>query len=282
MTLPAQPNPDQVEARMLAGEITASFGQLVEMYKRHLHYSHEDAIQRLNETNDQRMQSALECAPSQVEWPDLHAIANKDEARAQQRWAEIKEAALDELASGGRAARSMVPYHESPWQRAKACALFTELASEWQPRNGVERQLIYMMAQAQAAYMHWLETLNTYANQESVCDSRRKREESQWQARRQRDADAMEQAAAMADRFNKIFLRTLRALRDLRRQSPPVILQSGGQLNVAQQQVNVAGQGQRSLWSCPSKHLQQEVIAPATTTPLHGDAVLARMLLQQR
>lgn len=44
----------------------------------------------------------------------------------------------------------------------------------------------------------------------------------------------------------------------------------------------VARQGQRSLWSCPSKHLQQKVVAPAAATPLHGDAVLARMLLQQR
>ena len=43
----------------------------------------------------------------------------------------------------------------------------------------------------------------------------------------------------MVDRFNKIFLRTLRQLRDLRRYSRPVIVQNAGQVNVGGQQVNV-------------------------------------------
>jgi hypothetical protein len=47
----------------------------------------------------------------------------------------------------------------------------------------------------------------------------------------------------MVDRFNRIFLRTLRALCDLRRNGPKVIVKRGGQLNVADQQVNVAGRG---------------------------------------
>ena len=60
------------------------------------------------------------------------------------------------------------------------------------------------------------------------------------------DAEALEQAGAMVDRFNRILLRTLRALRDLRRYSGPVIVQNGGQLNVANQQVNVRQ-------ACPEK-----------------------------
>ena len=50
---------------------------------------------------------------------------------------------------------------------------------------------------------------------------------------------AMDQSAAMADRFHRIFMRTLRALRDLRRYSPLVIVQNAGQVNVGGQQVNV-------------------------------------------
>lgn len=41
-------------------------------------------------------------------------------------------------------------------------------------------------------------------------------------------------------------------------------------------------QGQRPLWCNPSKDLQQEVVAPAAATSLHGDAILAWMLLEQR
>ena len=55
------------------------------------------------------------------------------------------------------------------------------------------------------------------------------------------DAEAIEQAMAMGDRFNRIFLRTLRALRDLRRYAPTVVVQNAGQVNVGGQQVNVAG-----------------------------------------
>ena len=49
----------------------------------------------------------------------------------------------------------------------------------------------------------------------------------------------------MVERFNGIFLRTLKALRDLRRQVPGVVVQNAGSINVGQQQLNVsAGHGQ--------------------------------------
>ena len=48
----------------------------------------------------------------------------------------------------------------------------------------------------------------------------------------------------MAERFNGMFLRTLKALRDLRRQVPGVVVQNAGSINVGQQQLNVsAGNG---------------------------------------
>jgi uncharacterized protein YggE len=53
-------------------------------------------------------------------------------------------------------------------------------------------------------------------------------------------ADAIDQAHRLADGYNRQFLRVLRQLRDLRRYAPPVIVNNGGQVNVANQQVNVA------------------------------------------
>jgi hypothetical protein len=44
----------------------------------------------------------------------------------------------------------------------------------------------------------------------------------------------------MVERFNTMFLRTLKALRDLRRQVPGVVVQTAGQVNIGGQQVNVA------------------------------------------
>jgi hypothetical protein len=74
---------------------------------------------------------------------------------------------------------------------------------------------------------------------ESVTNSRRREEEARWVPPRQSDADPLEQSAAMMERFNRIFLRTLRALCEMRGHSSPVIVQNGGQMNVAQQQVNL-------------------------------------------
>ena len=61
-----------------------------------------------------------------------------------------------------------------------------------------------------------------------------------WLPERQSDAEAMEMSAGMVDRFNKLYIRTLRALRDLRRMSPNITVQNAGQVNVGSQQVNVA------------------------------------------
>ena len=49
----------------------------------------------------------------------------------------------------------------------------------------------------------------------------------------------MELAATMADRFQKMFVRALRALRDLRRYAPTVVVQHAQQVNLGQQQLNV-------------------------------------------
>ena len=66
-------------------------------------------------------------------------------------------------------------------------------------------------------------------------------EDPPWTPPRVSDVEAIEQAAAMMDRFNKIFLRSLRALRDLRRYCRLVIVQNARQVNVGGQHVNVAG-----------------------------------------
>ena len=45
----------------------------------------------------------------------------------------------------------------------------------------------------------------------------------------------------MVDRFDRMFMRALRQLRDLRRYMPTVVVQRAEQVNVGQQQLNVAG-----------------------------------------
>ena len=234
-TTPAAPS----EAGVLAGELAKSFGQMVQLYEKHFSLSREEAVRRAAEPPPDGGQRALNGPPDQVSWFDLHLIARTDPDRAAARWEEIKRAALDELRTGHRAAQAVETVNDGAWQRAQFLALREELSAEWRPRNGIERQLLDTMAQAQAGYLSWLQTLTIRTNLESCTNDRRHKEEARWGPPRQSDADALDQAAAMMDRFNRIFLRTLRALCDMRRHGSPVIVQNGGQMNVAQQQVNL-------------------------------------------
>jgi hypothetical protein len=136
-------------------------------------------------------------------------LADSDPDLVAKRWEEIKRAALDELRSGHRAAKAMDGHESHCWQRAQFLAVRNDFIEAWQPRNGVERQLIDNLAQAQTCWLRWI-----------------------WEPPRVGEVEANEQAAAMVDRFNRIFLRTLRALRDLRRYAGPVIVQNAGQVNV--------------------------------------------------
>ena len=76
--------------------------------------------------------------------------------------------------------------------------------------------MIDTLAQAQTAYLFWMERLHTQAVTEGQMEDSTLKKQGYWQPPRIHTAAAMDQAAAMCDRFNRLFLRTLRALRDLR------------------------------------------------------------------
>lgn len=129
--------------------------------------------------------------------------------------------------------------------RARFLAIRDELSDEWQPRNGIERTLIDTMAQAQTTFLFWIESLTLRATLESELNIKPTKEDGKWTPPRVMEYEAIEQSAAMADRFNRMFLRAVRSLRDLRRHSPNIIVKSAGQVNVGQQQVNVSKNGKR-------------------------------------
>ena len=81
--------------------------------------------------------------------------------------------------------------------------------------------------------------LMCYSTMDTNNSSQAIKQKESWEPPRIYQAQAVDQAAAMVDRFNRIFLRTLRALRDLRKHSPALIVQNAGQVNVGDKQVNV-------------------------------------------
>lgn len=149
-------------------------------------------------------------------------------------WENLKQQALDKLRTGHRASGATEGYNSTPWERAQFLAI-----DAWQPRNGLERQLIDEMAQAQAAELFWMARLSLRSSLEVMSEVREVAERAKWLPPRLSDAEAVEQAASMVERFHRMFLRALQVLQGLRRCPPVVNVQNAAQINVGQQQVNV-------------------------------------------
>ncbi len=96
----------------------------------------------------------------------------------------------------------------------------------------MERLLIDKLAQASTEEMRWLEQAVSRRAVQYSESGRKHRETGRRSTPRVDFAAATDQAMAMADRWNRIFCRTLRALRDLRRFSVTVNIQGPGQVNV--------------------------------------------------
>jgi hypothetical protein len=192
-----------------------------------------------------RAERAPERRPEELSWGEIHALADVSLADACAAWLRVQEFALDELESGRRAAD--VTGHASPLERARYLAVRDKVVDDWQPSGGVEWMMVEMLAQSFSLYLYWTEisVRRAISDADSMKQELRRFESSGWKSPYQSAADAVEQAHAMADRYNRMFLRVLRQMRDLRRymkpQAPPVILNNGGQVNLASQQVNVNG-----------------------------------------
>jgi hypothetical protein len=238
---PVQPAGEPAaEAVPLAQQMHAALAEAVSSYRQALKCSPGQALSRLAGplTPERREQSLLQ-PPCATEWLELEALAEADPEAATRRWEEIRQAARDELACGRRAVHVV---GGRPWEQAQFLAVRDSLAEQWQPRGGLEWRLIDTLAQAYAQWECWLRAVVAWDALGAEEAGRASKDGLGRAPPRLTMAEALERAAAMADRFNRIFLRTLRALRDLRRYSPTIVVPSGGQVNVGGQQLNVAGQ----------------------------------------
>jgi hypothetical protein len=136
---------------------------------------------------------------------------------------------------------------KSPFERAQFSFIRKAFIDEWQPRGGIEASLVDMLAQCYVAWQYWLSRSFSIANNEDTVIEQKKRNktaynEGGWQAPRLTASEYLEHATQMADRFNRMFLRILRQMRDLRRYVVPVTINNPEQVNIAAdggQQVNV-------------------------------------------
>jgi hypothetical protein len=232
---------DAPEASTLAREMAGAFRAYVEYHKKLYRLSAPEALAKAEAPVPPNYEERiLRGPPDEVSWNDLEYVAERNADLAAQCWERIKLSALEELQSGHRAAKVMEGYSSQCWQRAQFLAIRNDLAKEWQPRNGIERQLIDMLAQAQTLLFLWQETLSMRSHYESWSEKRDIDERGKRSLPRVMDSEALEQAATMVERCNRIFLRTLRTLRELRSPAPALLVRNAEQLNILHQQVNVS------------------------------------------
>lgn len=192
-----------------------------------------------------------------LNFADLQKFQEYAPRVAERYWEYVKCEGQKEFASGHLAANITFPegYMKGMWNVARYMGVRESFIDEWNPKGGIELSLIDMLAQSWFQWQYWLE--QTVRRSQT-----REREEhpeySRWMAQRKAEykaygwtdgywdrpyvseVEAIEHAVKMADRFNRIFMRTLRQLRDLRRYS--VTINNANQVNIAAdggQQVNL-------------------------------------------
>lgn len=191
-----------------------------------------------------------------ADFEQLYSYAPRSAERV---WEWIKQEGRAEFESGHLAANITFPegYMKQLWNIARYLGVRESFIDDWQPQGGIEVAMIDMMAQSYSQWQYWLEqTVKRSETREieihpeySRWLEQRGRElksfgitDGYWNRPHVSEQQALDSAVQMADRFNRIFMRTLRQLRDLRRYAP-VTINNPQQVNIAAdggQQINIA------------------------------------------
>ena len=217
-------------------------------------HSAEDAVKLVRGPGDEEgierdLRRVFSESVDQVSWYELERIYNHFPTITRKVWQLVLTEASKELESGNRMAATLetTDWQREAWKRAQFLAIRNGFVTDWKPNGAIERALIDMMAQEFSEYLYWSEQVHhrsttdmkiLYSREE---ERRIEEAEGNWVPPRVSEKDAIEHAMQMMDRYNRLFVRTLRQLRDLRRYSTPVTINNPAQVNFAAdggQQVN--------------------------------------------
>lgn len=187
------------------------------------------------------LKDALAAAPEDVTWTAMARLEDQQPGSFAILWEHLKEYARDELESGQRAASVAVGDHRAI-SRARFVVLREKYIAEWQPRNVLESQMIDAICQAQTIREYWMRLATERVAVECEVETyyvefNGKRSEKQIDG-----SESAREAREEAERWDRVFIRAVRALRDLRRYTVPVTINNPQQVNIAAdggQQVNV-------------------------------------------
>jgi hypothetical protein len=200
----------------------------------------------------------VRCPSEKINFWDLMTLNHNSPAMAQNLWEMIKREAAKEFETGHRAAEAFEPvdYMTDAWNRASYLGFRESLCEEWQPKGGVELSMIDAVAQAWLQLQFWTKESVKRASTRPREENRQFAEWKKWRNKAEKQWDdgywdipyvyeqeAINQAAQMADRWQRMYFRAIRNLRDWRRYTPQVTINNPAQVNIANdggQQINVS------------------------------------------
>jgi hypothetical protein len=220
----------------LGRAVAEAYARAVRFQRQRLGRAPEEALTEAREPPPWEPDDLADAPAGYVSWLGLGRLMEEDPDAGEALWARITAEARAELDSGHRAAGAL-EWEALPYQRAEFLAVRQAFRDEWRPQGGLEDALLDVLAQAHHQYLAWTHVLVARGAVPA-----RKADETlarfgHREAPRLEEAAELEQAARMADRFNRLFHRTLRSLRDLRRYGP-VVVHNPAQVNIGHQQVN--------------------------------------------
>lgn len=228
------------EANFLARQLYEKFYSLVEFYKTFEKLSTTDALAKAEAKPHENYLAHLRTKPlEQFNWFDINAIPeNSDQSIAI--WQGIKDAAREDVLSGHYVFSKVL--QKSPYEHAIYLAVRDAFSEQWNPQNTGEQLLVDQLAQMYCEYLYWLHRLEIRTNIDRDVEDGTVKSKGKWKPAYEYGTtpEWIETTSNMIERFHRLFLRTLRALRDLRRWNVNVNINNPGQVNIGQKQVNTA------------------------------------------
>jgi hypothetical protein len=183
--------------------------------------------------------SIRECPPEHLHWSDLTRLGNSDPDELMVVWEELKGQARDELDSGHRTAKAL-EWEGTPWDRVRFLAIRNSFLEPESRPGGVESILVDMTAAAVSTWLELSEQLNMLLSTDGQLKRGDLAREGRWSPSRQVINEEIERTERRVEQAHKRVLRSLKMLTDIRRVAPTLIVGHAAQVNVGQQQVNVA------------------------------------------
>jgi hypothetical protein len=236
---------DASEVDVIAVEMAKAYRRMAAFYRDHMEMTATEADERArgaDRTPDEAiddMARIQDRPPDQVSWFDLTRLAERDPHEMRAVWQRLREAARREFESGHRAAAAL-EWQGGPWDRARFLAVRDIFRGDGPPPNGIEAALIDSAAESFSEYLEWTESVHRMERVDMKHEKDRSERYGEWQPQRLSYADAVDRARQNAERAHARFLRTVKMLHELQRSTPSLYVANAGQINVGNQQVNVA------------------------------------------